>query len=447
MSMRRSPFWIAIVTVMAVIPYAWAKPGEPQALQITKPIYQWKTESGNDKKGFNHCLVKNMYDNGIMMIVAQNREDVTRLALHFPQDKMKMNQHFDLSIQIDKGDTFPVEAAAVNSRVMTIGIPEALPDRMRHGQALYLRGPTDEVVFTLEGMDGAIAALRDCVSTNRDGKKKTKMVEVPNDLLDDAPAHSGDIVVAQETPRQDDKATAQANQEIAAKEETNAVAVVANAPVRAEDLLSGKKAPAKAPVQQDKSQPEQKKTKPLTKTKATPSAVKEKPPVVTSLLPQPYQQITTAAGVLPERLLLARQGLAGNKPLDFAWVKDGLFMGIKQEVAMEVASVQLPQLATRYLASLRARCGGEFVAEASAFERLPANRKTGGGWILAEVACAAKTLPHAKQASEETIGALLFLADEHRTSIYFVEGPTSDAAQAIKSRNKLLDAFLTMDVF
>ncbi len=358
---------------------------EPVALQSTKPIYQWKTESNNDDKGFDHCLVKNMYDNGTMMILAENRDGVTRLALHFPQDKMQPNQQYDLTIQIDKRDVFPVDAVAINSQVMTIGIPEALPDQMRKGNVLHLRGPSDEVVFLLDGMDGAVAALRDCVTTNKnlaEGKKPT-MAQVPDDLLDDDTA-AAPVAVPTE--------------KVASAMPTLPVA--------------GEKA-----VKEDK--PEAKKQ---------PVAVAEKqpepPPVPQPLLPTDLNEIMRRAGVAPTMLLMSKPGAAGNKPLDYAWQQQGLFIGAKQEKA----AGDLNASATAYMRGLRATCAGEFVAEASVLQKNKAL-----SWIVAEVACAPR-----KGAS--TIGALLFFNNGKNLTIAFVEGPATDGAHAIKVRNAILKA-------
>ena len=62
----------------------------PKTEQVTKPIYVWKTESEKDPatKTFDHCLVKNMYDNGTAVILAQNLQGSKRLALHFAESKM-----------------------------------------------------------------------------------------------------------------------------------------------------------------------------------------------------------------------------------------------------------------------------------------------------------------------------------------------------------------------
>ena len=388
--MRRGTLFAGcLMAVFAVTAHA-----EPTALQVTKPIYQWKTESNNDDKGFNHCLVKNMYDNGTMMILAENRDDVTRLALHFPQDKMQPNQQFDLTIQIDKRDVFPVEAVAINSQVLTIGIPEALPDQMRKGAALHLRGPSDEVVFTLDGMSGAVLALHDCVATNKKlaAGQKTAMVEVPDDLLDDTVQKSDSAVKKPEV--------------VVPKEQEKKAAEIVTA-----------KTEEKKPVTQSAPAP-----------KAAPKTVAvvatEPKPVPAPLLPPPMDAIMTQAGLMPKALLMGKTGQAGNKPLDYAWQQEDLFVGIKQQTA----TTDLSAASTLYMRGLRATCAGEFVAEASELQKHGT-----ASWIVAEVACAPRQ-------GAATIGALLFYNDGKTLRITFVESPSTSGARAIKARNAVLKA-------
>ena len=415
-------------------------------LQVTKPIYQWKTESNDDKNGFNHCLVKNMYDNGTMMILAQNHDSMTRLALHFPQKKMRPNQQFDLTIQVDKRDIFPVEAVAVNDQILTIGIPDALPDQMRKGDALYLRGPTDEVIFTLDGINGAVTALRDCVTANLLANdviadKSMSDKKVPDDLLD-GDGFVPDKAVPTKEPEQrvaiNEKAKSPVMQKLVIpKKETLPKAVK-----KAEDKPKEAATPDTKPVVK-KVPPAKKvdlKKTPVKKAPVVKEAEVEKPVVIpTPLLPKPYDTIIANAQLMPDTLILGQTGQAGNKPLDYAWNKNGLFIGIKKLQGMQVASVQLPQLTTHYLSQLRARCTGEFVAEASSFDRLP--RLDNGGWILAEIACAPK------DGQKETVGALLFIGQRSHTSVYFVEGSATQASEAIKARNALLNATLRTNIF
>lgn len=445
----------------------------PEALQVTKPIYQWKTESSNDKDGFNHCLVKNMYDNGTMMILAENREHITRLALHFPQDKMQPNQQFDLTIQVDKRDVFPVEAASVSPQVLTIGIPDTLPDQMKRGNALYLRGPKDEVIFTLDGMNGAVEALRDCVTTNLAAPDKVKLAKndkskknlVPDDLLDAPPPQEEpmvpkdpyDVTAYDETAQP--VAEAKAKNPITALvdrlkgdgEDKREIKVADNA-VKPAAIKAEEKKPEPAPViQPQEKKPEPKKT--VTEKKPEPKPVAAKPPAPkpvepkqdepvkpAPLLPAPYGDVIAGANLAPETLLMGRAGEKGNKPLDYAWIRDDLFIGLKKQAALPNPSVRLPQLMSGYMQMLKSRCAGEFVAEASAFTATPARSSSGavaqnqqGGYIVVEAACA-------PEGGEDTIAALLFMASGSQTTIYFVESPGDKGADAIKARNAILTA-------
>jgi hypothetical protein len=422
-------------------------------LQVTKPTYQWKTETNKSKEGFDHCLVKNMYDNGTIMILAQNKDSITRLALHFPQDKMQPNQQFDLTIQIDKGDVFPVEAVAVSPQILTIGIPEALPDLMRKGEALYLRGPTDEVVFLLSGVDGAVSALRDCVTANISDKPADSIAaaKVPDDLLDD--------IADAKTASSDEKplVTAQAALPPNVKPVENSRSVPKQASSPLQDKLVSEvqkpkeiaavKPPAPALpapkklaeiTKEEPTKTQVKPTAPVTKeAKAKPAPVKPSTQPVAKvtpapLLPAPYDSIMTTAKLMPERLLLGKTGQAGDKPLDYAWRQNNLFVGIKKQPPLSVPAVQLPQLVKSYLAQVRGNCAGEFVAEAGSFDRSPTHATQ--GWVMAEIACAS---PQA-----ETIGALLFYSDAAQTTIYFVESAATNGSDAIKARNTILKAVI-----
>ncbi len=436
------------------------------ALQVTKPIYQWKTESANDKDGFNHCLVKNMYDNGTMMILAENREHIIRLALHFPQDKMQPNQQFDLTIQVDKRDVFPVEAAAVSPQVLTIGIPDTLPDQMKRGNALYLRGPKDEVIFTLDGMNGAVEALRDCVATNLAAPDTVKMAKsgkakknlVPDDLLDapppEMPKDPYDVTAYDETAELPQEESRSSSEVVAQTKSKNPIAAfvdklkgdgedkreikVAENAVKPVIAQPEEKKPAPA-IKAEEKKPEPKKAvekkpepKPVAAAKPpAPKAVEPKQEETIKpapLLPAPYGDVIQAANLTPESLLMGRAGEKGNKPLDYAWIKGDLFIGLKKQILLPNPSVRLPQLMSGYMQMLKSRCAGEFVAEASAYT---AARK--GGYIVVEAACA-------PQGGDDTIAALLFVADEKQTTIYFVESPGEQGAAAIKARNAILNA-------
>ncbi len=146
------------------------------------------------------------------------------------------------------------------------------------------------------------------------------------------------------------------------------------------------------------------------------------------LLPAPYGDVMNAANLAPETLLMGMQGQKGNKPLDYAWLKGGLFVGIKKQGALPNPGIRLPQFMTGYMQMLKSRCAGEFVAEASSY-----TTTSKGGYIIVEAACA-------PQQGEDTIAALLLIADAAQASVYFVEAPGAQGAAAIKARNAILNA-------
>lgn len=380
--MLRFPSILGIAAVGLVFANPFPVFAEPQIEpQITKPIYAWKTESENDKKSgrFHHCLVKNMYDNGTMLMLAQNHDGMERLALNFPQEKMQAGTHFDLTLQVDQNDVFPVEAVAASSQVLTIGIPQGFPDQLRKGEAMYMRGPNDEVVFTLNGMDGAVSALRDCVTTNLHQAETVQTATVSKDdkKVEIAAAEIPEPVIEKKT------------------EEKPVVKPV-------EKPIAAKKKAAKAES--------------TVKTTETP------------ILPKELQDIVARAGLLPDALLLGKAGAAADRPLDYAWLHDDLFVGIKQQNAVPFAG--LTQAATFYLRKLKERCSGPFVAEAG-----NAIKGNGQGWLVAETACTDTD-------NGDMIAALLFVTDGQKMRIYFTEGKADQGGQIIRTRDALRRAVL-----
>jgi hypothetical protein len=444
-------------------------------LQVTKPIYEWKTESEVDKdtKVFNHCLVKNMYDNGTVIMLAENYDGVQRLALHFPQDKMQAGQHYDLTLQVDKRDLFPVEAVAVSPQILTIGIPQAFPDQMRKGQAMYLRGPNDEVVYMLNGADGAVAALRDCVLTNRNLASGIQVAENEHNKNDDekeltiAPVKETEEPApkpAHEAVKSDEKPLVVAAAEPVAlpepkKEDLKKEAAEVTAPVK-EQAKEEAKEEKSAPKEAEKKE-EKKEEKPAAKVVEKPT---EKPPepkptsvagvpvqpappapsvadnikslaqklepekkidIAQPLLPDALAATMATAGLTPSQMIAKPDG-STNKPLDYAWLKENLFIGVKQQP--RVPDAELANAATYYMKIMKQRCGGPFVAEAA----LP-QRSNKAYWVVAETACSTTR-------TGDTIAALLFANDAKGMTVYFIEAPAKDGAKAIKARDAVLTA-------
>lgn len=470
---RTASFCAAFTFCIALSAYAHAalEPiPEPKGLQITKPIYAWKTEHENDSKNgtFNHCLVKNMYDNGTVLMLAENHSGVQRLALHFPQDKMDVGQHFDLTIQIDKRALFPVEAVAVSEQILTIGIPEALPDQMRKGQAMYLRGPNDEVVYTMEGMDGAVTALRDCVMTqkNPDLKKVRDDTQVADAPTEDAPAEDTKVAsvekaeskplstaIEQEEPSKKpvvqplkpiektieiaevkqvekvkpvEKSVEKPVEKAQAEPEPKQVSNAKTDPVIAKRMAKAEK-PTPAPEAVSTpivTPPVKKEEAPKVAEKAAPVVsppVKQAKAVQASLLPTELHAIVSQAGLTPKTLLNTSPSAT-----DYIWQHDGLFVSVKEHDT--VSAAEFEKTALHYLSVLKKRCTGIFVAESAPTMK---NKAATMSWQIAETACSSK-------AGQDTIAALLFSHDGSQLRVYLVEGPAARGADAIKARDRLL---------
>ena len=393
--------------------------------QVTKPIYMWKTESEADKKTkkFDHCLVKNMYDNGTAVILAQNLQGAKRLALHFAKSKMQSGQHFDLAIQVDRKDVFPVEAVALNPQILTIGIPDGLPDQMRRGHMLHIRGPNDEVIYDLQGMEGAIAALQDCMIAQNATMTAAK--------TDDEPVFA--------TP---------AKKPAAAKATPDNVKLAAAEPVKAPVKKQEKAAPA--PVAKS---PKAEATKAkAVKEKPPAAAVAPKPPAIIAAAPKPaaptgpslmdrltggdrkvievapepllppnVQGIYSAAGLAPDKLI-PMKFTSGDHPLDYLWQKQALFIGLKQT---SLSGQSVDTLSVNYLKMLRERCKGNFVAESTAAQTVNASNVQ---WMASEAACSSTT-------KGDSIAAMLFTTSAQGTQVFFFESTADQGAGAIKARD------------
>ena len=197
----RSVFCTLVFTsLMALLPLgaqAQTAPDKNAApspqMQITKPIYPWKTEAQQTKDGksFSHCMVKNMYDNGILLIMAENTKHQRRLALHFPQDKLQASESYPLQWQVDRQNAQPVTAVAASPRILAIAIDDAMTQQIARGNMLFLRGPNDTLMFDMRGVHDAVQSLTDCLTTHGVAPRKPVAFQAPP-----APSMAADTVPA-----------------------------------------------------------------------------------------------------------------------------------------------------------------------------------------------------------------------------------------------------------
>jgi len=369
--------------------------------QVSRPVREWMTENKNDDKGaFSYCSIKNIYDNDVLLMVAENAEGAQRLVLNFPQDKMQVGQKFDLTLQVDKSDVFPTEAVATTPRILSMGIPSALPDEMRKGTQLYVRGPKDEVVYTLQGINGGITALRDCVATSKNGnyqKSETQIAETPSKpstMSNAAPEAKGGKWWSPLTW-------------FKSGDKKPAPAAVPTPPVASQDpgTLMMPAAPKPAVAMQ-------------TETVSAPISA----PQATNL-PAYWTSVFMSADLAPNVLINTDL----PQPLDYTWQKNRFSIGIKENLDGK----SLEHDAVAYLRSLKMACGSSsFVAETAAEQEDKDHKRH---WVLAETACS-------NDRKRDTIAALIFAEIGNKTSMVVIEGPAGEGAAIIKSRNAVLGA-------
>jgi hypothetical protein len=407
----------------------------PAKVQITKPIYTWRTESENDKTTgkFDHCLVKNMYDNGTLMILAENNEGVKRIGLDFPQQKMNPGQQFDLAIQVDKRDVFPVEAAAISPQTMAIPIPDALPDQMRKGQTLHLRGPNDEVAFDLAGMDGAVMALHDCIIAQKNSKSPVMVAS--NNTEEDTAIATAPVPVPTPAPAPVQKKQIAAVKAPVVKQELGSmsdemVPVVAsnNTPVKPVPSIQANPLPDKIiappPIAPIAAAPATSATiNPVTKSVSLQdNKVVE---VANDQLPSPWQEVFAMTPYAPQHLI-PMKNKTPYQPLDYIWKNQDVFIGVKAKNVKPGDA--LNAMSVDYLSMLKGRCKGNFVAQSSATQQ---SGRTNITWQLAEVACS-------NSKNGDSIAAMIFAFTPQGGQIYFFEAKAHQGSDAIKARDAIV---------
>jgi hypothetical protein len=272
-------------------------------LQTTKPIYPWRTEAMQMADGttFSHCQVKNMYDNGILLAMAQNAKSQRRLVIDFPQDKLVAKEGYDLQWQVDRQPTQAVKAIAAGTRTLSIALDDTMTRQIARGNLLFLRGPNDTLGFDMIGVQDAVRSLQDCLVSNN---------------VKPAP------IVFGQTPAP--QASAPAPQPVATP---------------AQQQPAAEPAPVAAP------------------------ASVSKPTVVAAadVVPAALAAKMNAVGIGPKNVMRVPESSKAEQPFDVIWKQDSLLMGFKAEPPMPHQA--MTQVAARFSRHLQKICNGEFLAE------------------------------------------------------------------------------------
>lgn len=318
----------SLATVFALSSLVLAVPAQAAA-PVAQPMYPWKTESSADPKtkALRHCLVKNVFDNATLLILAENDEGNQRLAVHFTEDRLEQGVLVDLTLQVDSGDVFPVEGMTTTPRILAINMPDMLPEQMRKGNVLRIRGPQDEIAYSLKGTDKAVMSLRDCVASHKN----------PN-------AAKQALADARETEKQT----------------TNTLAK--SSVIKTQEPIT------QAPI------------------KAAPAPVKAKAVASKDGLGAPWTSFFSLVGLTPDNNELSdAKTLRIVPPLAHAWMSGAYDVGFESGAPLN--NKNFDQHVQSYLSGIKRSCLGEFVAEATA----PATTTNGKiRWQIAETICSHK---------------------------------------------------------
>lgn len=371
------------------------------ATQVAQPMYPWKTESSADPKTktLRHCLVKNVFDNATLLILAENDEGIQRLAVHFTEDRLEQGVLVDLTMQVDSGDVFPVEGMTTTPRILAINMPEMLPEQMRKGKILRIRGPQDEIAYNLKGTDKAVMSLRDCVASHKN----------PN-------AAKQALADVRETEKQ--TATNLAKSSVFKSPEP----VSAPAPVQQAPITS-------APID----------TAPVARIAEATPVKKSATPLKTAAIPAqdgvgtPWTTFFSLVGLKPNNDALSdAKTLRIVPPLAHAWMSGAYDIGFQNTAPLNGKSFDTH--VQSYLSGMKRSCLGKFIAEASA----PATTTNGKiRWQIAETICSNK--------GTDIMSALLFTSSAGDAVTMTIRSDMKNAAEAIRKRNAFFDLIRNAD--
>ena len=131
------------------------------------PVGPWTSVSiVNDRTGaFAYCAVETNYDNGLSLAFARNPMDQVNIAVGFADERLSDSFEYAMVLRVDLGQerTALGFAPEPNVLVMPIGKDEAFYEALQNGKRLAMEGPTDAVMFSLQGTKRALDELRACV--------------------------------------------------------------------------------------------------------------------------------------------------------------------------------------------------------------------------------------------------------------------------------------------
>lgn len=154
--------------------------------QHIRPVGEWLTEPVSDDGDaeIDFCLVRNYFSNGLIMILAEDKNGSRRMALNFPSSRLQPGTQHPVTLSIDNiwQQSFQASAADDDMLVIPFVTVPRIWERLSKGYALTIKGKNDAVEFDLSGTGEALNSLRDCVQSrlSRD-PDSTVIAQVPNE--------------------------------------------------------------------------------------------------------------------------------------------------------------------------------------------------------------------------------------------------------------------------
>lgn len=168
-------------------PVAKAAPAGPGVAAL-KPVTGWQGGAVPDKKGaFAYCIAESRYANGMALLIARDGKGDFNIGIGMPGASLPGKGAWQVKLSVDNTLTRDRHGVATQPDLLMIanGQDTQLYDALRKGNTLTIRGPKDEVAFTLTGTDKALSELATCAEHKGDGVAKiqpTQQTPLPPSL-------------------------------------------------------------------------------------------------------------------------------------------------------------------------------------------------------------------------------------------------------------------------
>lgn len=140
-----------------------------------KAVSGWQGGAVTGKDGaFAYCVAESHYANGMGLLILRDGKGDFNIGVGMPGANLPGKGAWPVKLSVDNTLTRDRHGVAPQPDLLMIsnGPDTQLYDAMRKGNTLIIRGPQDEVAFTLTGTDKALSELATCAERKGDGVAK-----------------------------------------------------------------------------------------------------------------------------------------------------------------------------------------------------------------------------------------------------------------------------------